>query len=590
MNICEMPKVIGYEFKNASYVTSKYNQDDDAVIVKEVIHYDNGDQKPNLRILKNYERSFYVVLDRYQRFNDKRVYFDKDKMKEYRCTQRGMTDMIKRVTRMGGAQATLKYLNNNPYLFGTDIRSTTLIKQEYMTRWPDLKSNYRTAHLDIEREVEGPKNDRRINMISVTIGNKVFQYVARYYLDKDEERFIQEIRDTYKDTVVKILDGLYNTDDPKLKKKYKVMPRRDFDLKIEVVENEWDLVTRIFEDIHREEPDILSVWNLAYDLKQMEIALKRGDILPENVFCDPRVPMEFRDYRFMEGRSSIPDANGKAENVDVMERWHRVYAPSTFFWADQMVIRRLIRKHKSKEPSYKLGRILEKTFGFGKLKGDDCPDNINPETVDWHKWMQRWRKVFYCVYNIFDNIGAQLLDDFTTDLKITFPQQCGVSDLESYGSQGRKLGDDNYFFMYRRGKILAGVSDTMETELDKYSVTLDGWICTLASHLVNVEMGNAILADFPEQFTKAILWVLDIDVKSSYPSTGVWMNISRETLFRVMCRIMGVDFEDQRRMGLNLPSGRVNSINIMRTICQAPRQIEMLERFVAKTGAKLKDI
>lgn len=582
-------EILGYEYKNSTYVVSNQNKEDDAIIVKEIIHYKDGGKEPNLRIVTNYQVDFYVVLERYQNFKDKKTAFEIDKCKRYKTNQRQLTETARRVLRFPAGSG-LKMLNRSPFFYGADIRPTTRLKGDYRKRWGHLKSPYSVAHLDIERDVNGAKDQREINMISVVMGNKIKQVILRSYLGHLAQDAEREIVKGFHEKVGPILESIYEPKTDELKKKYKHIKRRKYELDIEIVDHEYETVTRIFDFLHKEQPDILSIWNLSYDIKEMVTALKRANIDPADIFCDPRVPAHLREFRFVEGQPKIFDANGKGENIPPNERWHRVYAASSFFWADQMVLRRRIRKHLSKEPSSALGEILKGIFGFGKLYGDKLPSNIREGTINYHRWMQKYQKIFYAIYNIFDNVGAQLIDEYTNDLNTTFPQQCGKSDLESYASQGRRLADDLYYFLKDLRYIIGGVSDQMESELDKYSVTLDGWISTLSSHMVDLAMGNKVIEELPDFYAKVIRWVLDIDVKSSYPSTGVWSNISRETVRRVMCRIMGIDFETQRRAGLNLSSGRVNSIDIMKTLCNAPRLPTMLDRFVKREGAILRDI
>lgn len=577
-------KILGYEYKHGTLVNSLLNDRDDAIIVKEKIHFEDGTTKPNIRIIHNYQRPFYVVQEKFRTFKDKRTWFPKDQMKEYTCNQRQLNDTIVKVTRRGRSGSPLKALNRDPYLFGTDINATTLLKHEYQKRYGSLRSYYDIAHLDIEREIEGREADRRINMISISYKDYVYQVICKWYSAGIPDIGAQ-IQKKFNETVQPVLDALQ--ENKKFKDKLDIPKYR---LEIEEVEDEDEAVIKIFAKLHELMPDILSIWNLPYDTKKMMIALDRKEIDHKDIFNDPNIPRHLKYFKFTEGQAIQTDANGAGESKDPCDRWHKVRSPSSFFWADQMCARRWIRKHKPKEPSYKLGDILFKTFGFGKLYGDDSPENMSDGSPDWHKYMQKYRKVFYCVYNMFDNIGAQLLDMLNKDLAQIFPAQCNRSDLESYSSQGKKLSDDIYFtILEKEGLILAGSSDQMISELEHYSVPLDGWICTLASWLHKETMGGKYLKDFPDSFTKIVKFVLDIDVKSSYPSTGVWANISRETTRRVMCRIAGVDFEQQRRVGLNISSGKVNALMIVRTLGKTPTLPQMLKRFDAHYEANLKD-
>lgn len=574
-------KLLGREFKHATSVNSKANDHDEAIFIKEVEHWDDGTRTSKIRMIKNFERTFYVTRDKFRTHKEKRSWEDLDKLREYRCTQREMPLAI--VKALGyGRPSSIKQLNRSPYLYGTDIASTTIIKREYDRKWGEYKSDYKVAHLDIERDVTF--GTEAIQMISISCGEEVFQVVTEDYMAGDKE-FHEKVKRCYEQEIPVILDDLAKVMEDGKPKFFKGKPHAPFKLIQKTATDEAEAVIMAFDYLHAAKPDILSIWNLPYDLEKMSIALQRKGIAPEDVFCDPKIPAEYRYFRFQEGAARIEDANGEGMNKEPQDRWHRVVCPSHFFWADQMCVRRAIRKHLPKEGSYALGKTLERVFGFGKLKQDNGARSTG---IDWHRHMQRHEKVFYCVYNMFDNIGAQLLDEYTLDLKTTFPAQCGWSDMSNYGSQGKKLYDDQYFKLLEKDKhVICGISDQMQNDMDNLLVTLEGWICTLSSHLIDRGMGNRVIKEFPDMLTKIVKWVLDIDVKSSYPSTGVWMNLEQQTIIRQMCKILGVTMDEQRRLGLNLPAGAVNAVNIMRTICNAPSQETMLARFCKARGIKL---
>lgn len=570
--------ILGYEFKNALMVRSSESYSDDLVVVKENIHFKNGDVKPNLRFIKNFKRPWYMTRESQRNHKDKKVWEHVDNLLKYECTQSELTSEISK--RMFGLRGGLKTLNRSPYLYGTDVQSTVLIKHQYMTKFPDLKTFYKVAHLDIEFDVIDGTDS--INMISVSCGSNVYQFITKQYVGTIPN-FVEKVVACYEKEIPPLLAQA----DKETKQFKDKGIQHKFNLQVEVVEDEFEAIQKIFEILHtKEKPDILSIWNLPYDTKKMMQAIERKGWQPEEIFNDPSIPHNFKTFKLTEGQAKIFDANGVSESKDPCDRWHRVQSPGHFFWADQMSVRRAVRKHLNKEPSYALGNILYKEFGFGKLKGDA---GIRSTGIDWHKHMQRDEKVFYCVYNMFDNIGAQLLDEKTLDLRSTFPTQCGFSDMQSYGSQGRKLADDMYFDLLDRGYVITGTSDQMEREWDKFLVPLDGWISTLSPHLIEQAMGKQILEDYPESFSKIIKWVLDIDVKSSYPSTGVWANLSQETTKRAMARIVGVTMEEQRRAGINLCAGRVNAVEIMTKIRKAPTQLQLLQRFCKKYDITLED-
>lgn len=576
-------KPVGYEFKHAAYVPSMRNDEDECIFVKEVIHYDDGSTKPNIRAWKNYERPFWITKDRREGHvhKEKKPWETLDNVREYRATQRlTPREVIKAV---GYGQAgSIKMVNRNPYVYGTDISSTSLLKKEYRTRYPTCNTPYTVAHLDIETDMTGSSNNDII-MISVVMGAKCFQIVTKQCMGTNP-RFQEDVKKLFEQEIPPMMDDVWTRKFwDKKKQKYTLEPFK-YELIQLVAEDEADAVMQTFKWLHEQMPDYLAIVNVPFDMGKMARALERRNINPADVFCDPRVPREYRKYKLIEGQSRIEDANGKGAAIPPHQRWHKVYCPASFFVIDQMCTRWGIRKHKPNEGSYSLDAVLHRVLGVGKLKGDGMTRSSG---ADWHREMQRHHMVFYAVYNTFDNIGASWHDLYTKDLSMTVDNIIGNSDLISYGSEGKKLYDDQYYKYLAKGKVICGISDQMESELDQLLITLDGWISTLSPTMIHNSMRNALIKGKPNMLTMIILFVLDIDVKSSYPSTGVWANLDSLTICRQMCKILGIDVLTTQRAGLDLTAGRVNAIDILNNICKYPRPQVMLHRLAKQENIKL---
>lgn len=575
-------KIVGYEFKHASWVPSMRNKEDECIFVKEVIHYDDGSTKPNMRAIRNYERPFYITRDRREGHvhKEKKPWEYLDNLREYKATQRMTPQAV--IKALGfGQVGSLGMVNRSPYVYGTNISSTSLIKKEYRTKWAHLATPYSVAHLDVETDVANGTGE--IIMVSVVMGKKAFQIVTKACMGTNPT-FLEDVKKCFEVEVPAVMDEVWKkTFWDKKKQKYTVEPF-EYELIQLVAEDEADAVCQTFKWIHEQQPDYLSIVNVPFDMGKMARALERRNIDPADVFCDPRVPREYRKYRMIEGQSRIEDANGKGAAIPPHQRWHKVYVAASYFVIDQMCTRWGIRKHKPNEGSYSLEAVLRRVLGVGKLKGDGMTRSSG---IDWHREMQRKHMVFYAVYNSFDNIGASWHDMYTRDLSATVDMIIGNSDLVSYGSEGKKLYDDQYYKYMARGKVICGISDQMETELDKFLMTLDGWISTLSPTMIHNSMKNALIKGKPNMLTMIILFVLDIDVKSSYPSTGVWANLDSLTIIRQMCKIIGIDTLTTQRASLDLTAGRVNAIDILNKICRYPQPQALVHRLAKLESIKL---
>lgn len=67
------------------------------------------------------------------------------------------------------------------------------------------------------------------------------------------------------------------------------------------------------------------------------------------------------------------------------------------------------------------------------------------------------------------------------------------------------------------------------------------------------------------------------------------MNISKETTWRELCRIMGISEEKQREVGISLTGGPVNAVEICETVFQLPSQFEILKIFEESMSNELNE-
>lgn len=81
-----------------------------------------------------------------------------------------------------------------------------------------------------------------------------------------------------------------------------------------------------------------------------------------------------------------------------------------------------------------------------------------------------------------------------------------------------------------------------------------------------ISTGRGVIGD-----PKAVL-----DVKSAYPFTEIFLNISRATTILELCRIEGVSEEDRRIIGLNITGSNVNSAEFCARALGAPTLDELL--------------
>lgn len=70
-----------------------------------------------------------------------------------------------------------------------------------------------------------------------------------------------------------------------------------------------------------------------------------------------------------------------------------------------------------------------------------------------------------------------------------------------------------------------------------------------------------------------------LDVKSAYPYTEIFLNISKATTILELCKIEGVTEEDRRIVGLNVTGGNVNATEFCMRILGAPSFEEIVAEY-----------
>jgi len=266
------------------------------------------------------------------------------------------------------------------------------------------------------------------------------------------------------------------------------------------------------------------------------------------------------------------------------QQWHYAICPSSFYLIDAMCAFRQIRTGQQEEPDYKLDSIMERYIERNKLKFTEAEGYIEKE---WHVFMQAFYKFEYVVYNVFDCVGMEILDEKTNDLSLNFPLYSGPSDYSVFPSQPKKLCNKLYFHLLKEDRVLASTSDEMRTLEDDLTVNGKGWITMLPAHMVE-ETGLKCILEMKGIATKIFAGVGDLDIAGTYPNEGICMNISKYTTHRELIEIEGIPDHIRRRIGFNLAGGHVNAVEIVCSLYKgAPSLDQMYLSYLKAKGLPL---
>lgn len=533
----------GFECRHATYSPSnnpnQFSSKNDVHVVKEYIYDELGNRKPNVRILHNFEREFGVTREMHRKHTDKKEYEELSKLQMFKTNQSNLTNAVSRALHGRPANGTpIRQLAKSPYLYGCDISSTALVKKTYETKYPHcIHPTASVAVLDIETDVIRGTDD--IIIITLSFKERIYVAINTAFIPayKEPEKRIQKL----------LKEQLGD-----------LLTERNATVQIELFDTPGKCCEAVINKGHEWMPDFVVVWNMNFDIPKIIQTFEKEGMNLADMFSAPEVPKDYRFFKYTEGKAQKVTQGGKIMPLHPADRWHVAEFPASFYIVDAMCIYKRIRTAKGNEPSYALDYILNKHIGQGKLKLEGYE---HLKGLAWHQALQREEPFFYVVYNVFDCIGVELLDEQTKDVSSTFPALCGNSDFRNFTSNPRRLVDDLHYFYLERDGMVATTGVDMVDENDAMVVGLDAWIVTLPAHLV-ADNGISLIDGFETLQSMVRYHLADLDIEGTYPTIQVVCNISKETTLRELSRIKDITEREQRIIGINLSGGVVNAMEI----------------------------
>lgn len=589
--------VIGKECKFAIHMPTRASDIPDFHLIKERVFYSNGTNKPNVKFVKNYKRSFGVTRPQYRNHQQKKEYETIDKLTIHECTQSELRNRVAHALEQGYSPLPLRQLAASPYLYGTDVSSTSLIKYDYAKRFPDAVSTYSVAFFDIETDVVHGTNDP-------TIATVVYEANIYTYVTKDFVKGYAGVIDTLNAKFKENLEPYLKKANESLKS-HKLEEYMDgFQVHFFIEENCVDVMKNAIAKVHELSPDFLAIWNMDFDIPRILETLEKYNVDPANVFSHPGLPPELRFCKYKKGSTKKVTASGQVKPKNPSEQWHSLYCPAGFYIIDAMCSYRFIRQGSQEMQSYSLNFILGEELELAKLRCPAVEGIVEEDTLDWHYLMQSRFPLDYVIYNIFDCLGMFFLERKNNDLAMALPVNAEFTDFARYNSQTKRMADDYHFFLAEQGKLIGTIAppppeskgieevDGFEESSDEEEVvqtddevfaaqsdvlSLRNWIVTLPSHLTI--LGRKVLKKFKSILSLIRCFVYDVDAVSAYPSCTAVANVSRETTVKEVIDIQGIDEALFRRHNINLLQGHVNAIEYATEMHGLPKPQDALKLF-----------
>lgn len=525
------------------------NNRKDMHLIKEQVHYSDGSIVPNIRLLPEFKRPYYITKQSLRSYKQKREWTSLNDVMEKQVTQSQLRDEIANVLNKRYSKDSIRKLCRNPYIYGTDISSTSIIKKMYLDKYPNVSSRHTVATFDIETDVVNNTDD--IIIASVIFQDKAYVCVLKSFLQGYA-------------TVETVLQNTAN--------KYIGEYIKKHNLKIELylAKDSLDLLRTLFSKVHEWKPDFLAIWNMDFDMPKVLKTLEKYKIDPAEILCDPNLPRNLRVCRYIQGAKKKITSSGKETPIPPAAQWHTLLCTSSFYVIDAMCVYKQIRTGSPEEPSYSLDSILNKELGIRKLSFTEA-DKYSK--LAWHQFMQTNYKMEYVVYNIFDSLSMLELDEKTKDLAYTFGSYAYITDYHSFKSQPKRIIDALHYYLLDKGYII-GTSGFDEEEDE--TLGLKEWILVLPSFLTMP--GLKLIEEDESLSTNIRCMVFDADAVGAYPSATSACNVSKETTKRELINVFGRT-KVFRKQNMNLVLGHTNAIEYSTNMFKLPKPNELLELF-----------
>jgi len=544
--------------------------------VKQQIYYKDGTHEPKTLLVKDFKRPIWITKQAYRNHKDFKETEYLEKVDELMTTQSNINRTIANYLGLPHLANNPKELLKSPYIYGYDISSTAYMKYLNLKKNNYMQNPYTYAVFDIETNVVDSKN-----MVDPLTPEG---YIVLASL-------VMKEKETYKIHVV-CHSSFYNDKAVNEKIKAKMKERlphiTNYELKINIYDNDLDMLKNIFKVANDWAPDFLAIWNMNFDIPFILDRLKFYNVDPRHVLCDTSIPFEYRYCKYKRGAQKKITSSGVVKPIPVSLQWHTLFLTAKFYVIDAMCTYRLLRIHQPEKPSYSLDYILKlEKISDGKLKLEEAKSYSG---VMYHYYMQKEHKEEYIVYNIYDCISVIELEEKIKDLPFTLPSAASFTDFWYFNRNPKKIVDSFFDFALQEGRVIGNapsnskgsdkekdedVDDEESDEKEEYdTLSLRGWIVALKQNYL-IPDGLKCFSDLPNLKTNIRAMVYDSDVTSAYPNAGRAANVSKETTYRELIRIDDVEEDVFRMQNLGLIVGPVNMIEYCSVMFNLPNPFEL---------------
>lgn len=539
-------KLVARSFLHSCYVPATKENQNDAVCVSEHLHYDDGSVEPNLRIISNPMKSFYVTKKALrQTHTDKKERESIKNLDKHIVPNKSFfPDAYKILTENHFTPNPRKVRDEvltSPYIYGGDMPIESLVKIKYKKEF--AKTNVELAPITVgmlDTEISINKgSEGALLCFTLTHENKIYTAINQNFMfDYKKGKHIpiteEQIKDFSQQTLLPLIKAAFK-DNKDLESSKDKLP---FEFHYFISKSEVGMIKWGFDQIHKNKTTFIGGWNIKFDVEALASILRRNNIDPATVFCPAEVPDGVKYFKVHEDTKPVDHYTKK---------WHWFHTASYFQFLDLMALYSRIRLAETKEYSYKLDFILRKNNLGGKLHWDELKEVSKSEgSSDWHRIMASRYFKHYVIYNQWDSISLQLLEWLNKDIN-ALRILSDYTPIEKYSSQGARVRDTLYAEWIDNGYVIGTSSSDMSEEDDENIQAKGGSV--LPAYKVE-DCGIKLLEENPRERTQVHVFVSDADFSQMYPTIMENGNIAKETKVSTVYEVEGehIKVDKERRI------------------------------------------
>lgn len=435
---------------------------------------------------------------------------------------------------------------SSPYSAGNDIPIDVLYKHDMNEKLPRTAARYRVGGFDIETDIVNGTN--AILCVSyVSDDHEVYLGILRHFLKGKED--LDVINACCEEKVAEFCKNL----NPKAQKVMEQYPIKGFNIKL--CDTEMELLKWVWSKVHKKKDDVMSIWNMIFDMRTMLDRCNFYHVNPANIMCHPEASTQYRVCELKEDKTPIEKLGHHTY------RWDFMHLSGYTQPVDSMCLFSRLRKVKGLKSNYTLGSIASETIGSSKMDFGE----------DGHYTMQTERQVEYCAYNVIDSLILTVHDKVTNDVSSMFLLTQNTI-LPAFSKQTVQLTHSFFKYLKNRdmvpGSCQGDLSLTMEKstgEILPYSswlkkfphpkqltdafyageyINVDKEILNVGGGVLNPLLsfgtGVPIIEEFDDEVNVAMA-VSDLDVASEYPNVTIKINCSKGTKRATAIKIRGME-------------------------------------------------